>query len=241
MTASFHEPPDNIQKQIRNFKYLEKLDGAIAVGLNQLELLHEKIGGKAIQYIPHGVDTTFFSPTHETYEQFTCLFVGQHLRDFHTLEKTVFDLKKQLPEFKLKAVLREDFIELLPKANFVEIYSNISDEKLRELYRTSALLLLPLHEVTACNAILEALACGTPIVTTDLLGNRGYIDDDCAMLVKNNSVKDFTEYAITLIQNEQLNRKMRLAGRIRGLNFSWEKIATEFINYYEIHFNRQKN
>jgi glycosyltransferase involved in cell wall biosynthesis len=235
-TASFHEPPATIIKEIQNFKYINRLDGAIAVGINQLQLLKDKIGGDAISYIPHGVDTNYFSPVSEEWEKYTCIMVGQHLRDFDVLEKVVFELKRKLPKFKLKVIIREDFVNLLPKSENIEIYNNVSDEKLKELYRSASFLLLPLKEVTACNAILEALACGIPVITSDLEGNRGYLDESCSFMVKNNHIKKMFECATLLFEDDLLNRQMRINARKQSMKFSWEQIATEIITYYKKYF-----
>jgi glycosyltransferase involved in cell wall biosynthesis len=235
-STSFHEPPATIIKEIQNFKYINRLDGAIAVGINQLQLLKDKIGGDAISYIPHGVDTNYFSPVSEEWEKYTCIMVGQHLRDFDVLEKVVFELKRKLPKFKLKVIIREDFVNLLPKSENIEIYNNVSDEKLKELYRSASFLLLPLKEVTACNAILEALACGIPVITSDLEGNRGYLDESCSFMVKNNHIKKMFECATLLFEDDLLNRQMRINARKQSMKFSWEQIATEIITYYKKYF-----
>ena len=235
-TGTFHEPPDAIQEGVKNFKFINKLDGAIAVGINQLELLKDKVGGDAIAYIPHGVDTHYFTPVSDGWEQYTCLFVGQHLRNFDVLEKVVFELKRKLPQFKLKVVIREDFVKLLPQSENIEIYSNVSDEKLKELYRSASFLLLPLKEVTACNAILEAIACGIPVITSDLEGNRGYLDEHCSFLIKDNDIKRMVECAMLLFEDDAINQQMRMNARNQSLKFSWEQIATEMIMYYKTYF-----
>ena len=63
--ATFHKPPDVLQKQITNTKYVKKLDGAIAVGENQVSFLKNWLGINNVVYIPHGVDIDFFKPNFE--------------------------------------------------------------------------------------------------------------------------------------------------------------------------------
>src|SRR5690606_23541277 len=80
--GSFHKPPEVLGKTIKNSFYLKNLDGAIAVGENQVEFLKEWLQLETVAFIPHGVDTDFFKPEFSKQEADTIIFVGQHLRDF---------------------------------------------------------------------------------------------------------------------------------------------------------------
>jgi glycosyltransferase involved in cell wall biosynthesis len=231
--ATFHEPPDVIRKYITNFKYLKRLDGAIAVGINQQELLSEITGNKEIPFIPHGVDIDFFRPSQKDWNPHTCLLVGQHLRDFETLALAVEMIVKQCPQFQLNAVLNKEFVQFLPKLKNVNVFSGISDEQLLSLYQNASALIMPLKEVTACNAILEALASGLPVVSTRLQGNEIYLNDASALLTKSNDARALADAAIELMKNESLNRKMRSISREQSLQFSWQNVSATMKEYYK--------
>lgn len=236
--ASFHEPPDIIAHQLKTTGYIQRLNGAIAVGLSQLDYLQSKIGGNAVEYIPHGIDTQFFTPT-TTHTNITtyAVFVGVHYRDFDAIEPFMDQIIKKYPDFKLKAVVGKEYTKHVPKHKNIEVCSGLSDEALRMLYQEASFLFLPLKEVTACNAILEALACGLPIITTDLESNRGYVNSDCSFLIRNNNTNELANAAIALIEDENLNRQMRILAREQSLNFSWEVVALQMTHYYKQHFN----
>ena len=62
-------------------------------------------------------------------------------------------------------------VRALPGARW---HDRIDDEALRDLYRNATCHLTPFKDCTANNAIVESLACGVPIVTTDRGGVRDY-------------------------------------------------------------------
>lgn len=231
-SATFHKPPEVLLNQISDFKYLSRLDAAIAVGVNQLDFLKDHIGIPRVDYIPHGVDTDFFYPRNEPFKPGVCLFVGQHLRDFETLQRAFPELEK-LPGFHLNVVVMPSFVHLLPKSPRITLYNGITDIQLRQLYQEAALLLLPLKNVTACNSILEAMACGLPVVTTDLEANRNYLNNECGILTPAGNAEKMVEAVAYLLEDEKANCSMRQASRERGLTYSWVNIQSSFNDFID--------
>lgn len=233
LTATFHKPPEIISKDIEDFKYLKRLDSAIAVASNQLDFLEKKVGINNIQFIPHGVDTDFYYPNKMLREPYCCIFVGQHMRDFKTLNSCIPIIGKKYPFFKLKVVLLSNYANHISKSKHIEFYHGITDEHLLELYHRSNLLLLPLTNVTACNSVLEALACGLPVVTTNLEGNRNYLNESCSMLLNPNDYNSMAEAVISLLENDQFNDTISTNARNQSLNYSWTKIANYTSDFFQ--------
>jgi glycosyltransferase involved in cell wall biosynthesis len=57
----------------------------------------------------------------------------------------------------------------------VNWHADIEPETLRDLYQQSTLLFLPLIDAVANNSIVEAMASGLPVVTTDVGGVADYV------------------------------------------------------------------
>lgn len=233
--ATFHKPEAVLRKTITNTKYLQKLDGAIAVGSNQVDFLKEWLQNDNVVYIPHGVATTFFTPDFSKRKENSILFVGQHLRDFEALNYAIPRLIAKIPTIEITIVLKKEFQKMVTStASNVHIFSGVNDEKLRDMYQSATLLFLPLQDVTACNSILEAMACGLPIITTDLEGNRGYgLNEENSVLVSKNENKAYVDNVIELLRNETQINIFSNNMVANAQQYEWIKISKQIELFYK--------
>jgi len=230
--GTFHKPPLILQNQIKDNSYLKKLDGAIAVGENQVEFLKNWLKNENVTYIPHGVDTNFFVPNKSKKKNNTIMFVGQHLRDFKLFNTCIPIIAEKISDLKINVVIRKEYVKQIESHSAINIFSGINDFELRSLYQESSLLFLPLKDVTACNSILEALACGLPIVTTDVGGNSSYLNGTKNILAPPD--KDFTISAIiNLLNNENKLIQIGESSREHSLNFDWSLIVKQIELFYK--------
>jgi len=81
-------------------------------------------------------------------------------------------------------------------------------------------------------AILEALACGTPTVSTRLYDIPEYTGD-AAILVKPYDVNQLASSIINVLTDETLEKKLRHKARSWALNFSWDKTAEMTFKTYQ--------
>ena len=81
---------------------------------------------------------------------------------------------------------------------------------------------------------LEAMACGTPVVTTDSQGVREYAKDGINCLMT--PIQDPAALAAAIdrvLSDETLARRLAWAGRQTALEFTWERAVASFVEALE--------
>lgn len=222
LSATFHLPPSLIRDRFYGSHSLHKLDLAIAVSRNQISILND-LGIKHTAFIPHGIDTKFWFPVSPEWNSTKAISVGVHMRDFNKQVLLAEKIKEKIPKFVLEIIAPKRFVSLIPDSKAIRLFSDISDEELREKYSTSCFHLMALNDCTANNALLEGLSCGLPTIITDVGGVRDYVDEDCAFLCRSDN--DFLDSAFSLITNESLNKTLRKKSEIQARKFSWESVT----------------
>ncbi|MBX2998957.1 MAG: glycosyltransferase family 4 protein [Caldilineaceae bacterium] len=107
----------------------------------------------------------------------------------------------------------------------------VPDELLPDLYRAAQLFIYPsLYEGFGL-PILEAMACGTPVVTSNC-SSMAEIAGDAAVLVDPTSEDNLVEVLHTLVSDRVIRETMSVRGILRAQQFSWENTTQATIAAY---------
>ena len=112
------------------------------------------------------------------------------------------------------------------------VRSGISEAELVDLYRAATLLVMPLHDTTANNAVLEGLACGLPLVASDVGAIRDYVNSKCAALVRPHDARCMAEAILDLLDAPAERQKMAEQARTQALKFAWPTVMQELGRVY---------
>ena len=115
----------------------------------------------------------------------------------------------------------------------VYFHSRIPEEYLIQLYRKADALLVPVCDATANNAALEALACGTPVISTMVGGIPDYVDNTCGWLFEKAEVARIVKLIGDICNQREIAWSRRTAARSKALLFSWKRVAAKMRVVYE--------
>jgi glycosyltransferase involved in cell wall biosynthesis len=234
--ASYHHPPSKFAGFVQKTGAINRLSAAIVVGRNQLELFEGVLPPGRIFYVPHPINTSFFSPPSDfsQREDNLCLFVGAHLRDLETLRALIEDAWLLAPQIKFVIVLHPKDIKLFEGVvgNY-RLLAEVSEADLLSLYQTASLLVLPLQDCTANNTILEAMSCGLPMVVTDIGAVRDYVSQDGAILVPPYDPAAILTAVLELLDRPDKLRTMSISTREQALKLDWQPMAAKMCGVYE--------
>ncbi|MHB1174959.1 MAG: glycosyltransferase family 4 protein [Sulfuriferula sp.] len=186
-----HQPPAWWRLYASRSSVFAAVDMVIALSRPAQAYL-QQAGHANVQFVPHGVDAEFF--TMNTPRELAVdapvevLFCGQWLRDFQQLSETLEVLESAPRRYVFHLVVPrfarnfEQHYRLAQHDN-VHWYAGVTDAELRDLYRRAHLLFLPLIDATANNSVLEAMACGLPMVVSRIGGVVDYVNEDDAVFL----------------------------------------------------------
>lgn len=227
LIATFHGP---LAVPAPSLEWLpHTLDAAILVAEYQRSYFESLLPPDRIFVVRHGVDSEFFVPGSEASQDRTCITVGSHLRDFDTLTRAVERVWREDPgvRFVFGGLESERALGPLARDDRVRVLGRVSDAELRTAYQSADVALFAFHDATASNSLLEAMACGLPVVTTDVGGVGEYVNGEAACLCPPGDAERMADHVLALLSDPQRARRMGRASRAVAVEHDHRAMAAE--------------
>jgi glycosyltransferase involved in cell wall biosynthesis len=234
IVATFHLPPEGIRNAVQIDWHIRQLSAVICLGRNQQEYFEKIIEPDRIFFVPLGLDTEYFTPppSSNSRNPNLCLFVGENYRDFPTFRGVLELVSYRFPGIQFVAVLPSRSFDLIGKHPNLLLRSGVPESELLELYRTASVMVMPLKEAVANNAVLESMACGLPLVVTDVGAIRDYVTSDCAVLIEPYDSRNMAEAVINLLNDPDERQRLSKKSREQALKFSWPEVVRQLESVY---------
>lgn len=202
-----------------------------------IEILGVKAG--KITPIPLGIDREKFKPLAEAKKSPNArffLYLGRH--DPHkNLSRIIaaFAQFRYKKEYQLWIAGQRDsrYTPPLKKQakqlgieNRVKFLDYVAEEELPKLLNQAEALLFPSLWEGFGFPVLEAMACGTPVITSNV-SSLPEVAGDAALLVNPTDVKEIASAMNLLVEDDTVKQQLRELGLKRVMAFSWEKTAQQ--------------
>lgn len=221
---------------------------AIVANSDGLRKMAEAADAFSVRTIPNGVDTAFFQPAPAGHEPtggvrpFRILFTGRFQAQKNI--PLLFQEVAQLPSGSYELHLVGDGplnAHLRALANDLGIAAAItwhgwlSRSALREVYRSADCLVNPSLYEGMPNVVLEAMACGKPIVASRVAGNDAVVQEGVTgFLFSLDEPATLRESLQTLLNDPVRAAEMGRNGRAwAARNFSWSQVAAAYVQLFE--------
>jgi len=158
--------------------------------------------------------------------------VGSLVEAFGRLPQSVRDAHDLVlvGDFRRRPELRERVVALGVEKQ-TEFPGVVSDERLIELYQQAALFVFPSRYEGFGLPVLEAMACGCPVISSNA-SSLPEVTGDAALLVDPMDMEGLAKKMNRVLSDQTLSDDMRKRGPIRASQFTWDRTAREIVVVY---------
>ncbi len=221
---------------------LDMLSAAIAVSQSTIVAL-ERYFDADWKIIPNGIDTTLFRPDAPRPPAMrsdvpVVLFLGRF--DPRNGLATLIDAFKRVKGRGRRAQLvvvgdgplRKYYVGHAGRDADITFVGAVL-QKRPDYYANSAIYACPTTKASFGITLLEAMACQTPIVCSDILGFRDVVSHGReAMMVPREDRDALANGLVHLLDDEPLRERLGVTGRERALEYDWRRVASAVLEVY---------
>lgn len=165
------------------------------------------------------------------------IFVGRLVpqKNVETLVKAAYDIKKcrvliigeGKEEYRLKKLKKE------LKANNIIFRKHLKYKNIIKLIKQSDILVMPSKRESMGIVILEAMACGTAVISTRTDGPKDYIKNKQNGFLVDDDILKIKDKLYLLLNNDRLRKKIEKNGMSTARKYDWKYAISEISVLYK--------
>ncbi len=189
-----------------------------------------------VKVIHNGIDLEVFKPTDSNFrKKYQCeekkVLLGVAFNWGKRKGLDVFiRLAEELEEFQFVLVGTDDVVDQQLPANVISIHRTRNQKELAEIYTAADLFVNPTREDNFPTVNMEALACGTPVITFNTGGSPESLDETCGAVVEKD---DYDALKRAVIKMTDKSLSMKAACIKRAIAFDKNEKFKEYVAEYK--------
>ncbi len=209
------------------------------------------VGEKNIRIVPNGIDLKRIAKIQPSSQECDILFVGRLIREknIDILLGAIDHIKDSLSNVKCHIIGEGPEKERLVKLaadhrllNNVQFFGPLDYDEVISKIKSSKVLVLPSSREGFGIVIIEALACGVPVITVKNSRNAAsLLVNEKIGFVLNLDAKELGKATHTLITDSNLREKMSRFAVEVSRGYDWDNITKQLIHSYEELIERKSN
>lgn len=190
-----------------------------------------------VKVINNGIDLQLFRPVENEFRKqrnITGRFIilGVSLDWNYKKGLDVFvELSKKLDDrYQIVLVGTDNKADQQLPSNIISIHSTNNQQELAQIYSAADVFVNPTREENYPTVNMEALACGTPVVTFGAGGSPEMLDESCGIVVPCNDVQAMEQAIRDVCEKKTIKTEDCLK---KAANFDMQKCFANYVKLYE--------
>ncbi len=224
-----------IEKELQEYREADYITVPFTFARNTF--LNRNFPENKIICVSSGVDTETFRPVPKNDSAFRIITVGMRvIKGMHYLLQAVDELNlKDLELWLIGGNVDETLRPFLKKYSKIFRYLGaIPQSQLYKYYSQGSLFVVFSLEDGAPYSLLEAMACGLPVICSDSVGAKDIVRNNIdGFIIPTRDIEALKEKIIYLYENQDACREMgRQAQENVVKNFTWDNYGEKIVNIY---------
>jgi glycosyltransferase involved in cell wall biosynthesis len=207
--------------------------------LSNVMEMHRVEASSNLFFVPNGIDFGTFCPQ-EKEKLRDLVFVGrfQKMKGLDVLIGALNSLSRKGKRFTIgiaghfnerqrRYCLGLATPDVRARVNFLGI---VVHERMPEIYNSAVATVCPSRYESFCMPALESLACGRPVVASDIGGIPELVDSSVGSLVKPGNAESLSQAILEVLENQKLQADARTKGPEKVESYGWDVVSKSLLD-----------